>query len=84
MQNVVSWFEIPVKKLDRAAKFYSQVLGVELQPMNNGPKKMMAFPFGPGVAASAGLRVPSFGRWSVPSSRRLGVPGHVWCAGSAA
>ena len=53
MQNVVSWFEIPVKKMDRAAKFYSQVIGVELQPMNGGPKKMMAFPFGPDVASGA-------------------------------
>ena len=59
MQNVVSWFEIPVKKLDRAAKFYSQVLGVELQPMNNGPKKMMAFPFGPGVASGGLLEAPT-------------------------
>jgi len=28
MNNMVVWFEIPVKDLNRAVKFYSKVLGV--------------------------------------------------------
>ncbi len=54
MENMVSWFELPVKKLERAMKFYSKVLGVELQEMKGMPKKYAMFPYGPGIA-SGGL-----------------------------
>lgn len=30
-QNVVSWFDIPVTDLDRAERFYSDILGVSLE-----------------------------------------------------
>jgi predicted enzyme related to lactoylglutathione lyase len=53
MNNTVVWFEIPVKDLNRAVKFYSKVLGVEVQPMEAGPNKMAFFPFAPGVASGA-------------------------------
>jgi predicted enzyme related to lactoylglutathione lyase len=53
MSNVVVWFEIPVKDLNRAVKFYSKVLGVEVQPMEAGPNKMAFFPFAPGIASGA-------------------------------
>ena len=53
MGNTVVWFEIPVKDLNRAVKFYSQVLGVEVQPVEAGPNKMAFFPFAPGVASGA-------------------------------
>jgi predicted enzyme related to lactoylglutathione lyase len=53
MNNMVVWFEIPVRDLNRAVKFYSKVLGVEVQPMETGPNKMAFFPFAPGVASGA-------------------------------
>ena len=53
MNNIVVWFEIPVKDLNRAVKFYSKVLGVELQPVEAGPNRMAFFPFAPGVASGA-------------------------------
>ena len=53
MNNFVVWFEIPVKDLNRAMKFYSKVMAVELQPMDMGPSKMAFFPFAPGVASGA-------------------------------
>ena len=53
MRNVVVWFEIPVKDLNRAVTFYSQVLGVELQTVEAGPNRMAFFPFAPGVASGA-------------------------------
>ena len=30
MKNAINWFEIPVKDFDRARKFYSTILGVEI------------------------------------------------------
>ena len=53
MNNMVVWFEIPVKDLNRAVKFYSKVLGVEVRPMEAGPGKMAFFPFAPGTASGA-------------------------------
>ena len=52
-QNLVDWFEIPFTKLERATTFYSEVLGVNLQPVESGPRKMAFFPFAPGVASGA-------------------------------
>ncbi len=54
MKNVAVWFDIPVKDLTRAMKFYSQVLGVEIKKMEGAPKPCAMFPFAPGVA-SGGL-----------------------------
>lgn len=53
MKNFVVWFDIPVKKLDRAIKFYSSVFGIDLMPMDMGPDKMALFPFKPGIASGA-------------------------------
>ena len=54
MNNFVVWFDLPVKDLGRAMKFYSKVLEVELQKMEGAPKKYAMFPFAPGIA-SGGL-----------------------------
>lgn len=54
MKNFAVWFDIPVRDLDRAMKFYSKVLGVESQKMEGAPKKYAMFPFAPGTA-SGGL-----------------------------
>jgi predicted enzyme related to lactoylglutathione lyase len=40
MANALNWFEIPASDHERAVKFYSQVLGRELQPMEMGDIKM--------------------------------------------
>lgn len=53
MENLVVWFDIPVKNLDRAMKFYRRVLDVELQRMEQ-PLPWAMFPFAPGVT-SGGL-----------------------------
>lgn len=51
MKNIVLGVEIPVKDLNRAMKFYSQVMDVELQPMEMGPSKVAIFPTEEGVTA---------------------------------
>lgn len=45
-ETSVNWFEIPVKDLDRAAKFYSTVLGIELGEMNGPSGPMKTFQHG--------------------------------------
>lgn len=45
-QNAVCWFEIYVNDMDRAKKFYSTVLNIDLQdapPMEGMPDMKMAF-----------------------------------------
>ena len=44
MSNAINWFELPANNFDRAVKFYSEVIGAELQPMDNPQMKMAFFP----------------------------------------
>jgi predicted enzyme related to lactoylglutathione lyase len=53
--HIANWFEIPVKDLDRAIKFYEKVFDVQLSPEDMGGMKMALFPFtqdAPGAAGS--------------------------------
>jgi predicted enzyme related to lactoylglutathione lyase len=53
--HIANWFEIPVKDLDRAIKFYEKVFDVKLSPEEMGGMKMALFPFtqdAPGAAGS--------------------------------
>ncbi len=43
--SAITWFEIPSKDLDRATRFYEDVLGVKLKPDAMGPSaKFSIFP----------------------------------------
>lgn len=44
MKNSINWFEIPVKDLDSAKKFYEKVLGAEMQTMEAMGMKSAFFP----------------------------------------
>ena len=44
MSNAINWFELPSKNFNRAVKFYSQVIGQDLQPMDANDIKMAFFP----------------------------------------
>jgi len=44
MANAINWFEIPATNHQRAVKFYSQVLGENLQPMEMAGIKMAFLP----------------------------------------
>ena len=53
MANAINWFEIPATNHDRAVKFYSHVLGAELQPMDMMNIKMAFLPMdGEGVGGA--------------------------------
>lgn len=45
--HAINWFEIPVKDIDRAKKFYEGIFGVPMVPLpENMGMKMVAFPMG--------------------------------------
>lgn len=54
MKNAVAWFEIPVKKLSRAKKFYESVFDFEMIDMDLGAElKMTMFPVEEGGVGGA-------------------------------
>lgn len=60
-KNVVNWFEIPVLNLERAKKFYSELLNVSLENMEMPMMKMAAFPMIQGGEYSTGALVEGQG-----------------------
>jgi uncharacterized protein len=55
-KNIVGWFEIAVSDMERAMKFYQEVLGIELSRNKMGPLDMAWFPMDPsGEGASGSL-----------------------------
>ncbi len=42
--NAINWFEIPVTNLERATKFYSNILGAKLELMEEMGLRMAFFP----------------------------------------
>ncbi len=44
MKNAISWFEIPSNDLERAARFYEAIFGVQLIPMDLAQIRMRMFP----------------------------------------
>jgi hypothetical protein len=55
--NAVNWFEIPVKDIERARKFYEKVLGLELTLEDMGPFTMAFFPMTLGAQGAAGTLI---------------------------
>ena|SRR3989337_645908 len=44
MKSAVSWFEIPSADIERATKFYEDIFGLQLIPMNVAQLQMRMFP----------------------------------------
>ena len=42
--NAVNWFEIPVKDISRASKFYETIFGIKMTPAEMMGMKMAMFP----------------------------------------
>jgi predicted enzyme related to lactoylglutathione lyase len=66
MNNAISWFEIPATDLDRATKFYENIFGNKLMPMDMPNIRMRMFPIddlengvGGAVVDSGGFHKPS-------------------------
>lgn len=45
MNNVITWFELPIQDFDRAKKFYENILETSLTEMEAEGFKSLAFPF---------------------------------------
>ncbi len=60
MDHLIVWFEIPVKDLKRAMKFYSQILDIELKEMEMGPAKMAFFPFSESSISGSLIEAPDY------------------------
>jgi hypothetical protein len=48
--DAISWFEIPVRDLNRAQRFYESLLGRPLKPETMGEERMAVFPADEGRA----------------------------------
>ncbi len=59
MKNPVGWFEIPVQDMDRAKKFYGELLGLpfEYLTIEGSDVKMLAFPMQPEAPQATGALV---------------------------
>jgi len=55
MKNAINWFEIPVKNIDEAIKFYSAILGVEMQVMQASEMAGMKAAFFPADMQNGGI-----------------------------
>jgi uncharacterized protein len=55
--NPVNWFEIPVRDMGRAKKFYEKVLDRELTLEDMDGLKMAFFPMAEGVGGAAGTLI---------------------------
>lgn len=55
--NMVGWFEIPVKKMERAISFYEKVFGLKLDRHKMGPLEMAWFPWIENQSGSPGSLV---------------------------
>lgn len=55
MNNAVNWFELPTTDLDRAAKFYADILSTELKKEKFGEGMMAIFPYEQGNGVGGAL-----------------------------
>ena len=57
MSNPISWFEVPALDMERACKFYNDVFGWEIKPMEFGAEFMAWFPFEENASGASGSLV---------------------------
>jgi len=55
MKNATNWFEIPTNDFDRAVRFYSEILAVELKLERFGESMMAIFPYEQGNGVGGAL-----------------------------
>jgi len=61
MKNAISWFEIPATDLARAQKFYENIFGMAMIPVDMENVKMRMFPLDDNMTQIGGALVDSGG-----------------------
>lgn len=61
MKNAISWFEIPTTDIDRAQKFYENIFGISMMPIEFPLMKMRMFPLDDMMTDVGGALVDSGG-----------------------
>ena len=69
MNHAISWFEIPSADIDRAAKFYETIFGIQLIPMNVAQISMRMFPIDDPMTGVGGAVVHAEGFYK-PSKKK--------------
>lgn len=69
MNKVFSWIEIPVQDIERAAKFYGQLLDREVSITDAPPRRMATLYFEPNEVGGSLLQSPDF----VPGNQGIHV-----------
>ena len=67
--NAINWFEIPVRDMDRAQKFYETLLGAPLRREAMGPNTLAVFSYDEGSGIGGCL----FGGESAPEPSKGGT-----------
>lgn len=68
MKDAISWFEIPVADLNRAAKFYEAIFGIELITLDMPEYKMRVFPVDDQMTGVTGALVDASSAFHKPSA----------------
>jgi uncharacterized protein len=58
MNNIFSWVEIPVHDIERAAKFYGQLLGIDVAVTGAPPRQTATLYFRPNEVGGSLLQAP--------------------------
>ena len=62
-KNAINWFDVPTADFDRAVKFYSTILGVEIKVSEHMGQKLGFFPCeGPNEKVGGDLVPPGWGK----------------------
>ena len=69
MNHAISWFEIPSADIERAAKFYETIFGIQLIPMNVAQISMRMFPIDDPMTGVGGAVVHAEGFYK-PSKKK--------------
>jgi predicted enzyme related to lactoylglutathione lyase len=60
MNKIFSWVEIPVRDIERAARFYGQLFDRELTITDVGPRRMATIYYEPNEVGGSLLQAPGF------------------------
>ena len=60
MKHAINWFAVPTNDLSRAVKFYSSILGSEIEVTQMGPREMAFFPADDGAISGHLFKADGF------------------------